>query len=94
MQFLCKKNGSNAYHCLNNMQFCENNVGICMHVTSKHHVVALHFTCMGTSRISSVSARHGFEQVVFLGRLSTMVIGVYPKKYIGGMSTILSDFVQ
>ena len=90
-----KKNGSNACRCLNDMQFCENNVGMCMHVTSKHHVVALHFTCMGTSRISSVSAWHGFEQAVFLDRLSTMVIGVYhPIKYIGGLSTVLSEFVQ
>ena len=49
---------------------------------SKYHVVALHFTCMGTSRISSVSARHGFEQEVFLGRLSTISIEVFPIKNI------------
>ena len=92
------------------MQLCENNVGICMHVTSKHHAVTLHFTCMGTSRISGVSARHGFEQAVFLIRLSTMIIRVYPikiyhrvvhsfigvcpMKNIGGWSNILSDSFQ
>ena len=76
------------------MPFCENNVGICMHVTSKHHAVALHFTCIGTSSISGVSARYGFEQAVFLGRLSTMIIEVCPIKYIGGLSTVLSEFVQ
>ena len=75
------------------MQFCENNVGICMHVTSKHHAIALDFTCMGKSRISGVSARHGFEQAGFLERLSTMVIGVCPIKYIGGLSTVLLEFV-
>ena len=47
---------------------------------SNYHAVALHFTCMGTSCISGVSARHGFEQVVFLGRLSTIIIRVYAIK--------------
>ena len=51
----------------------------CMQI-SKYHAVALHFTCMGTSCILGVSARHGFEQAVFLGRLSTIIIGVYPIK--------------
>ena len=47
---------------------------------SKYHVVALHFTCMGISRISGASARHDFEQAVFLGRLSTIIIRVCPIK--------------
>ena len=53
----------------------------CMQI-SKYHAVALHLTCMGTSRISGVSALHGFEQTVFLGRLSTMFIEVYPNENI------------
>ena len=49
----------------------------CMQI-NKYHAVALHLTCMGTSHISGVNARHGFEQAVFLGRLSTMFIRVCP----------------
>ena len=49
---------------------------------NKYHTVALHLTCMGTSLISSVNTRHGFEQAVFLGRLSTMFIRVYPNENI------------
>ena len=32
---------------------------------NKYHAIALHLTCMGTSRISGVNAQHGFEQAVF-----------------------------
>ena len=61
----------------------------------KYHVVVLHFKCMGTSHILGVSARHGFEQAgFFLRRLSTIIIGVYPIKYIKGLPTVLSEFVQ
>ena len=49
---------------------------------NKCHPVDLHLTCMGTSRISGVNAWHGFEQAVFLGRLSTMFIGVRPNENI------------
>ena len=51
----------------------------CMQI-SKYHAITLHFTCMGTSRISGVSARYDFEQAVFLGRLSTIIIGACPIK--------------
>ena len=51
----------------------------CMQI-SKYHAVASHFTCMGTSRISGVSAQHGFEQAVFIGWLSNIIIGVCPMK--------------
>ena len=43
----------------------------CMQI-NKYHAVAFHLTCMGTSRLSGVSARHGFEQEVFIGGLSTV----------------------
>ena len=39
----------------------------CMQI-SKYHAIVLHFTCMGTSRISGVSARHGFEQAIFFSQ--------------------------
>ena len=65
----------------------------CMQI-NKYHVVALHLTCMGTSRISGVNARHGFEQAVFLRRLSTVfsdsIIGVCTNENIGGLSIIFS----
>ena len=53
----------------------------CMQI-NKYHAEALYLTCMGISRISSVNARHGFEQAIFLGRLSTMFIGVCPNENI------------
>ena len=53
----------------------------CMKI-NKYHVVALHLKCMGTSHISGVNPRHDFEQEVFLGRLSTMFIGVCPNENI------------
>ena len=53
----------------------------CMQI-NKHYEVAFHLTCMGTSLISGVNARHGFEQAVFLGKLSTMFIGVCPNENI------------
>ena len=53
----------------------------CMQI-NKYHAIALHLMCMETSRISSVNARHGFEQEVFLGRLSTMFIEVCPNENI------------
>ena len=53
----------------------------CMQI-NKYHTVALHLTCMGTLRISGVNAWHGFEQADFLGRLSTMFIGVCPNENI------------
>ena len=69
-----------------------------MHEISKLYVVAFHFTSMGTSCISSVSARHDFEQVVFIGWLSNKIlleyvlhstIGLCPNENIGGLSTVL-----
>ena len=57
----------------------------CMQI-NKYHAVALHLTCMGTSRISGVNVRHGFEQAIFLRRLSTM--------FIEGLSRVLSESVQ
>ena len=51
----------------------------CMQI-NKYHAVALHLTCMGTSCISGVNARPVFEQAGFLGRLSTMFIGVCPNE--------------
>ena len=51
----------------------------CMQI-NKYHAAALHLMCMGTSCISSVSARHGFEQTVFIGWLSNIIIGVCPMK--------------
>ena len=74
-----------------------------MHEISKFYVVAFHFTCMGTSCISGVSARHDFEQVVFIGWLSKKIlleyvlhstIGVCPYENIGGLSIVLSDSAQ
>ena len=53
----------------------------CMQI-NKYHAISLHLTCMGTLRISGVNARHGIEQTVFLGRLSTMFIGVCPNENI------------
>ena len=53
----------------------------CMQI-NKYHVVALHLTCMGTSRVLGVNALHGFEQEVFLGRLSTMFIEICPNENI------------
>ena len=53
----------------------------CMQI-NKYHAVALLLTCMGTSRISGVNAQHGFEQAVFLIKLSTMFIGVCPNENI------------
>ena len=79
----------------------------CMQI-SKYHALASHFTCMGTSRISGVSARHGFEQAVFIGWLSNIIIGVCPMEIskgcpqyfrsmsnenIRGLSTVFSEYV-
>ena len=59
--------------------------------------------CTGTSCISGVSARHDFEQVVFIGWLSNKIIseyvlhnmiGVCPSGNIVGLSTVLLEFVQ
>ena len=63
--------------CLNNISFYGINIGLCMHEISKQFVVALHFTCMGTSCISGVSARHDFKQVVFIGWLSNKILSEY-----------------
>ena len=52
---------------------------VCMQI-NKYHAIALHLTCMGTSHISGVNVRHGFEQAVFLGRLSTMFIRGCPNE--------------
>ena len=58
---------------------------------------------MGTSCISGVSARHDFEQVVFIGWLSNKIlsnyvlhstIGVCPNENIEGLSTVLSESIQ
>ena len=53
----------------------------CMQI-NKYHAIALNLTCMGTSHISGVNERHGFEQATFLGRLSTMFIEVCPNENI------------
>ena len=53
----------------------------CMQI-NEYHAVALHLTWMGTLRISGVNATHGFEQAVFLGRLSNMFIEVCPNENI------------
>ena len=76
---------------------------------SNKHVVVSYFTCIGTSRISGVSAGHGFEQAVFIGWLSNIIIGVCPMKIskgcpqyfqsvihsiFGVLSTVFSKYVQ
>ena len=69
----------------------------------RFYPIAFHFTCKGTSCLSGVSARHDFEQVVFIGWLSNKIlleyvlhstIGACPNENIGGLSTVLSEFVQ
>ena len=75
--------------------FYESNIGLCMHEISKLYAVAFHFTCMGTSCISDVSAQHDFEQVVFIGWLSNKILSEYVlHSTIGGLSTVLSESVQ
>ena len=65
----------------------------CMKI-SKYHAVASHFTCMGTSRISGVSPRHGFEQAVFIGWLSNIIIGVCPMKISEGCPQYFQSVVH
>ena len=48
-----------------------------MHEISKLYAVALHFTCMGTSCISGVNARHDFEQIVFIRWLFNKILSEY-----------------
>ena len=80
--------------CLNNMQFLWEQYWLCMHEIIKLYAIAFHFTCMGTSCISGVSARHDFEQMKYIGGLSTVLMEFVQMKYIGGLSTILSESVQ
>ena len=58
---------------------------------------------MGTSCILGVSARHDFEQVVFIGWLSNKILSEYvlqstirvcPNENIEGLPTVLSESVQ
>ena len=65
----------------------------CMQI-SKYHAVASHFTCMGTSRISGLGVWHGFEQAVFIGWLSNIIIGVCPMKISEGCPQYVRSVVH
>ena len=73
-----------------------------MHEISKLYAGTFHFTCMGTSCILGVSARHDLEQVVFIEWLSNKIlseyvlhstIGVCPNENIEGLSTVLLESI-